>query len=104
MNIGLGIGWATTDIDFWSYASGLDKRVEEDDAALEKKSQEEEAREGIEAVAHFEEVDDPKKAQPERPSGRDGLALPEPRVDDPKDSKHSLLAETASLVDKISVD
>lgn len=59
MNIGLGIGWSTTDLDFWSYASGLDKKVEEDDAALERMSQEEEAREGMEAVAHFEaEVDE----------------------------------------------
>lgn len=59
MNIGLGIGWSTSDLDFWSYASGLDKKVEEDDAALERMSQEEEAREGMEAVAHFEaEVDE----------------------------------------------
>lgn len=35
MNIGLGIGWSTTDIDFWSYASGVIKNVEEDEAKLE---------------------------------------------------------------------
>ena len=60
MNIGLGIGWPATDLDFWSYASGLDRKAEEDDAALERLSQEEEARQGIEAVAHFEaeDVDD----------------------------------------------
>lgn len=60
MNIGLGIGWSATDLDFWSYASGLDQKAEEDDAALERLSQEEEARQGIEAVAHFEaeDVDD----------------------------------------------
>jgi hypothetical protein len=54
MNIGLGIGWSRTDLNFWSYASGLDKKVEEDDAAFERMSQEEETRQGIEAVAHFE--------------------------------------------------
>jgi hypothetical protein len=31
MNIGLGIGRSTAEIDFWSYASGLDIKVEEDD-------------------------------------------------------------------------
>jgi len=36
MNVGLGIGWSATDIDFWSYASGLDKKAEEDEAQLEE--------------------------------------------------------------------
>jgi hypothetical protein len=37
MNVGLGIGRSTTDIDFWSYVSGLDKAVKEDDARLEER-------------------------------------------------------------------
>lgn len=58
MNIGLGIGWSTTDLDFWSYASGLDNKVEEDDATLERMEQEEEARQGMKAVAQFEAMAD----------------------------------------------
>lgn len=54
MNVGLGIGWSTTDIDFWSYASGLDKRVEEDDAELERKEKEAERREMEEVDAYAE--------------------------------------------------
>jgi len=44
MNIGLGIGWTTTDIDFWSYASGLERKVVEDDAKLEAREREEEEK------------------------------------------------------------
>lgn len=40
MNVGLGIGWSTTDIDFWSYVSGLDKTAEKDDAAFEAREKE----------------------------------------------------------------
>jgi len=49
MNIGLGIGWSATDIDFWSYASGLDKKAEEDDAKLEEAERLEEERAKMEA-------------------------------------------------------
>lgn len=34
MNVGLGIGWSTTEIDFWSYASRLDQKLQEEDAKL----------------------------------------------------------------------
>lgn len=49
MNVALGIGWSATDIDFWSYASGLDKKVEEDDAKLEETERLEAEREKTEA-------------------------------------------------------
>ncbi|KZP31343.1 hypothetical protein FIBSPDRAFT_849833 [Athelia psychrophila] len=39
MNVPLGIGWSAADIDFWSYASGLDQTVEQDEAELEAKEQ-----------------------------------------------------------------
>ncbi|KIM85209.1 hypothetical protein PILCRDRAFT_817208 [Piloderma croceum F 1598] len=42
MNVGIGIGWTTTDIDFWSYASGLERKVVEDDMNLKAKEREEE--------------------------------------------------------------
>jgi hypothetical protein len=42
MNVGIGIGWTTTNIDFWSYASGLEQKVVEDDMNLEAKEREEE--------------------------------------------------------------
>jgi hypothetical protein len=41
MNIGLGIGWSATDIDFWSYASGLDKTVERDEAEARERGEKE---------------------------------------------------------------
>jgi hypothetical protein len=41
MNVGIGIGWTTTDIDFWSYASGLERKVVEDDMNLRAKEREE---------------------------------------------------------------
>jgi len=40
LNVPLGIGWSAADVDFWSYASGLDKTVAQDDAALEAKEKE----------------------------------------------------------------
>lgn len=41
LNVGLGVSWATTEIDFWSYASDLDKRVEEEEAMMEEREKEE---------------------------------------------------------------
>lgn len=52
MNVGLGIGWSTTDIDFWSYASGLDKKVEEDAAQLEEAERLEAEKEKMAAGEH----------------------------------------------------
>jgi hypothetical protein len=51
MNIGLGIGWSATEIDFWSYATGLDRRVEEDDAKLGAWEKEEKGKAKVENQA-----------------------------------------------------
>jgi hypothetical protein len=52
MNVALGIGWSATDIDFWSYASGLDKKVEEDEAQLEEAERLEAEKEKMASSEH----------------------------------------------------
>jgi len=44
MNVALGIGWSSTEIDFWSYVSGLDLKVEEDDVAVRERGEKEKAK------------------------------------------------------------
>lgn len=45
MNVSLGVGWSAADIDFWSYASGLDKTVALEDAKLGELEQQREREE-----------------------------------------------------------
>lgn len=56
LNVPLGIGWSAADVDFWSYASGLDKTVAQDDAALEAKEKEAE-RNDADTIDAYTEVE-----------------------------------------------
>jgi hypothetical protein len=54
MNVALGIGWSSTEIDFWSYVSGLDMKVEEDDAAARERELKEKVTKADEHTATVE--------------------------------------------------